>query len=166
MNQHFKDIVTHGALGFKIMKHSALAADAVVDVLANSEEMKAQFKNVCAPIHISIDNELEELVSILRMSKREFMTMAITSALSEARAIIDEIDIQEEPHGLKVKVCEIVEKDGEKFARVEVTQPSFWIDVDVESCPPEGLKVGEPITVDKRGDKYVFIGFGNIEQVA
>ncbi|MGZ3904981.1 MAG: hypothetical protein ACXVC6_14870 [Bacteroidia bacterium] len=93
MNKYFKEVITSKSLEFKL---SGQLTGRFTDALIESNpELKAQFKNVCAPIPLKLNEELESTLGILGLSKREFMTMAIASALEEAKAIMDEIDITE-----------------------------------------------------------------------
>jgi hypothetical protein len=159
MNKHFKNVVTHGALGHKLSKQDTIAdKETLVDLLVNSPELKTQFKNVCAPIHISMYDELTRVVSLLKVSKREFLTMAIESALDEAKAIIDEVNVDfKERSAIKLTVSEVIEKDGETFVKIDQAQPEpHWIEFvgeDAEKFIAGGFKPGD--VLEKRGNEFV-----------
>jgi hypothetical protein len=93
MNKYFKEVVTHKALGFKLSGHlTGHLADSIIE---ETPSLKSQFKNVCAPIPLALNEELENMLGILNLTKREFLTFAISSAIDEAKAVMDEIDIDE-----------------------------------------------------------------------
>jgi hypothetical protein len=91
MNRHFQEVITHRVLSFKLTDVSP-ASDSIVE---DSPTLKAQFKNVCAPIPLELNNELEQVLDILNLSKRVFFTMAISSAITEAKKIMQDFDIFE-----------------------------------------------------------------------
>lgn len=93
MNKYFKEVVTHKALDFKLSGHfTGHFADSIIE---ETPSLKSQFKNVCAPIPLALNEELENMLGILNLTKREFFTLAISSAIDEAKAVMDEIDIAE-----------------------------------------------------------------------
>jgi hypothetical protein len=93
MNKYFKEVVTKNALEFKLSGHlTGALTDSFVD---NDQAAKAQFKNVCAPISLGLNDELEYVTGLLRISKRDFLTLAISSAVDEAKILIDEINVTE-----------------------------------------------------------------------
>lgn len=93
MNKYFKEIITHRALSFKLSGH--LTGSLVDSLIAEKPELAKQFKNVCAPIPLDVAERLEHTLNTLNLTKREFLTQAILSALDETQAIMDEIDITE-----------------------------------------------------------------------
>lgn len=97
MNKHLTETVTHGALSFKLQGANSGLPDSILESAfdSSSSEVKAKFKNVCAPIPLSTDEELETMLSLLGLSKRTFIQMAIYSAMEEAQAIMDDIDVAE-----------------------------------------------------------------------
>jgi ABC-type uncharacterized transport system ATPase component len=91
MNKYFKEVVTLKSLEFKL---SSQIEGRTTDLIIDSEpSIASQFKNVCAPIPLSLNDELENMLGLLSMSKRQFMTLAIASAIDDARALMNEIDI-------------------------------------------------------------------------
>ncbi len=93
MNKYFKEIITHKALSFKLSGH--FTGSLVDDLIETKPEVAKQFKNVCAPIPLDVVERLEHTLNTLNLTKREFLTQAVISALDEAEAIMDEIDITE-----------------------------------------------------------------------
>ena len=93
MNKYFKEVITKNALEVKLQSVvSGRFAEAIIE---QTPELKAQFKNVCAPISLQLNEELEKVTGRLGLSKRDFLTMAIASAIDEAKILMDEIDIDE-----------------------------------------------------------------------
>ncbi len=93
MNKYFKEIITHRCLDFKLSGH--LTGSLVDSLIAEKPEIAKQFKNVCAPLPLDVAERLENTLGTLNLTKREFLTQAIVSALEETQAIMDEIDITE-----------------------------------------------------------------------
>lgn len=66
--------------------------DSILDNPANKEGLKKEFRNVCALIHVLQFEELEKLCSLLDMSKREVISMALNDFIPKANAIVSEIN--------------------------------------------------------------------------
>lgn len=66
--------------------------DAIFENPANQEALKKEFRNVCALIPAGQFDQLENLCSLLRLSKREVITMALSEFIPRANAIISEVD--------------------------------------------------------------------------
>jgi len=93
MNKYFREVIVKNALD---VKHSGQITGLFAEhLLEENPKLKAQFKNVCAPIPLALNEELESLTKLLGLSKRDFLTMAIASAIDESRVIIEDIDIDE-----------------------------------------------------------------------
>lgn len=92
MNKYFKEIITHRCLDFKL---SGIGGSLLDELIETKPHLSKQFKNVCAPIPLDVAKRLEDTLNTLNLTKREFMTQAILSALDETQAIMDEIDITE-----------------------------------------------------------------------
>jgi hypothetical protein len=80
-------------LAFKF-EDSGKILDAVLES-SDHEELKKQFKNVCAMLSEPLVNRLENTLSILRISKREFIEMSIVESLNKADEIMQEFGIDE-----------------------------------------------------------------------
>jgi len=93
MNKFFKEVITSKSLDFKL---SGQFTDPLVDsLIEHYPHLKTQFKNVCAPIPLALNDELENILAVLELSKGKFLTMAIVSAMDEAKALMEELDITE-----------------------------------------------------------------------
>jgi hypothetical protein len=97
----------HKVLDYKF-KNDAAILDHVLNDPSNHEAIKVKFKNVCALISEPLTNRLESTLSILNMSKREFLEMAIIDALNNVDSIIDEVDAFE----FDVAIAEQHTKEG------------------------------------------------------
>jgi hypothetical protein len=82
----------HKVLDYKFKSSGSAALDYVLNDPANQEAIKGKFKNVCALISEPLTNRLEETLSVLSMSKREFLEVAIIEALDKIDSIINEVD--------------------------------------------------------------------------
>lgn len=70
----------------------------LIDKLLESEgyeELKAEFKTVCAPISIPLFDRLNERLDMLGITKREFIQAAIVNALERVDQIVAEVRISE-----------------------------------------------------------------------
>lgn len=56
-------------------------------VLDQNPEVK-EFKNVCAKVHISLSDRIDEIVDVLGISKRAFLEAAMLEACDKAQSII------------------------------------------------------------------------------
>jgi hypothetical protein len=93
MNKYFREVIVKNALE---VKHSAHISGGFADaLLEESPALRAQFKNVCAPIPLELNEKLETVTQLLHLSKRDFLTLAIASAIDETNAMLDDIDIDE-----------------------------------------------------------------------
>lgn len=105
MNKRFKEIITYKALGHKL---SFAATGAFGDEIMESLVDSKQVKNVCAPLPNAVVERLESTIELLNLTKREFITQAIISALDESAEIIASLDIFEidreiEAHKAKIE---------------------------------------------------------------
>jgi len=72
--------------------HHPTLIDSIIENPANKEELKKDFRNVCALIPSMQFERLESLCSLLDMSKREVISLALNDFLPRAEAIVSEID--------------------------------------------------------------------------
>jgi len=93
MNKYLKEVVTHRALDFKLSGN--VGGDAGEDLMEDAIKKSGNFKNVCAQLPEPMVKEFEGIINVLGLSKRQFITMAIQSAMDEAQEVMDEIDITE-----------------------------------------------------------------------
>jgi N-dimethylarginine dimethylaminohydrolase len=66
--------------------------DAILENPANKEGLKKEFRNVCALINIPQFEALESLCSLLDLSKREVISMALNDFIPKANAIVAEVN--------------------------------------------------------------------------
>jgi hypothetical protein len=66
--------------------------DSILENPINKEELKKEFRNVCALIHVLQFNELEKLCNLLDLSKREVISMALNDFIPKANAIVDQVN--------------------------------------------------------------------------
>jgi hypothetical protein len=71
--------------------HSSVI-DSILEDPKNKEELKKQFRNVCALIHVQQFEQLEQLCSLLDLSKREVISMALSDFIPKANAIVEQIN--------------------------------------------------------------------------
>ena len=72
--------------------HHPTLIDSVIENPANQEELKKEFRNVCALIPSIQFERLESLCSLLDLSKREVITMALNEFFVKADAIVAEVN--------------------------------------------------------------------------
>ena len=78
------ELLTLKILQFKHSHENTALLDHAVDSLQSPD-----IKNVCAKLHISLVDRLERSLSILEMSKRQFIETALISALDEFEDLFD-----------------------------------------------------------------------------
>jgi len=98
MNKYFKETITRKALN---VKHSLVDTQLETQLEASP---KAFFKNVCTPIPLVMNEELEKVIGLLGIPKGRFLYMAIESAIEEAKQIIQDIDVTEYQRGFNEAV--------------------------------------------------------------
>jgi len=99
MNKHFKEVLTFRALDFKLSGCPGVLLDGSVPV---PESQEPKFKNVCALIPMDLDQELESITGLLSISKRQFLVLAIQSAIEETNKLMDEVDVFEHVSPAKI----------------------------------------------------------------
>lgn len=85
MRSNLDSLVTEKALA---LVHVRRNTD-LLDVLDSGELDKLEIKNVCCKMSAEISDEIDELVGLLRISKRRFLEAAILDAIAAARDIMD-----------------------------------------------------------------------------
>lgn len=79
-------------------------SDLVIDSIASSDVAPAKLKNLCAYVTPAFAEALEQKINFLGMSKREFITLAISEAMLMADRIIEEVDVFEYADNSKIAV--------------------------------------------------------------
>ena len=64
-------------------------ADQLLDHLA--KDAPEQLRNICAHISVPLFDEVDQLCSLLEMSKRRFVELALVDAVQKAHAILHEV---------------------------------------------------------------------------
>lgn len=72
--------------------HHPNIVDSLLSQPTNADEVKKDFRNVCALIHHSQFDELENICSLLDLSKREVITMALSEFFPKVKAIVSEVN--------------------------------------------------------------------------
>ena len=83
--------LTYKALGF-MHKNDFLIDDALENPSLELQA-KLKMKNVCASIHGDLVARLENTLSLLSMTKREFLESAIIDALDKADVVMEETGV-------------------------------------------------------------------------
>lgn len=86
---HLDEILTMRLLAFK--HGQPQNSDLFQEELAT----KQSTKNVCAHLHISLVERLEEAVTLLNISKREFIEAALIDALDRVSVLANEHNVYE-----------------------------------------------------------------------
>lgn len=84
-------------LTYKILQYKSECANQPITeyFLDNFSEEDAQVKNVCAKLHVSLVERLDNTLSLLGISKRLFIETAVITALEEFDQLAVELDIDE-----------------------------------------------------------------------
>ena len=72
--------------------HHPRIVDSLISDPANEQELKKDFRNVCALIPSLQFEELESLCSLLDLSKREVISMALNVFIPMANNIVSEVN--------------------------------------------------------------------------
>lgn len=88
MNKYFKETITQKALDVKL-------SHAPFEETPSETASRAFLKNVCTPIPMPMNEELERICVLLGIPKGRFLYLALSSALDEAQELLKEIDVSE-----------------------------------------------------------------------
>lgn len=92
-SDYFNQFIQYKALAFKFGD-----SDRVVDLILDEDTEQAEklpVKNVCAKMHVDLCKRLDDTVSLLQISKRKFIEMAIIDALDKADSILEETGVSD-----------------------------------------------------------------------
>ena len=89
MNKYFKEVITAKALSVKLSHQEEC------EETQQAAAPKAFFRNVCTPIPLPMNEELEKVTGLLGIPKGRFLFLAISSALEEAQELLKNIDVAE-----------------------------------------------------------------------
>lgn len=89
--KYSQEIILSKVLNFK---HSAsIQGGALVDQLLETDEAKKHVKNVCAKLTNEMVDSMENACSLLGISKREFIQLAVSDLLETFDEIASEYDM-------------------------------------------------------------------------
>lgn len=91
---HAEEIILLRVLAFK---HGTNDDSSLVD---NVVDQDPRFKNVCAKLHQPLADKLDTVCGLLSMSKREFITLALTELIDKYENTASQYDMFE-PHELQ-----------------------------------------------------------------
>lgn len=89
------EVLTLQALKFKQLNtqgHS-FDMDMIELALKHNPDDKAKLRNICAFIQPSLFEKIENLCSMLELSKRQFVEMALVDLVAKANSTIDKFDV-------------------------------------------------------------------------
>jgi hypothetical protein len=89
----FDQYIQYKALEFKFQGTSF--PNSFLDDAVDRSGESAPIKNVCAKLHVSLSDKIDETVAMLNMSKRKFIELAIIEAIARSESIVDKADIYE-----------------------------------------------------------------------
>jgi hypothetical protein len=103
MNEHLKSYLQFKTLGYKFSIRNPDSGNSLQSVLDGIESKSIAFEgddadinevldlqNVCAKLPVSLVRRMEANLNILSMSKREFIEIAVSSALDDVERIMAE----------------------------------------------------------------------------
>ncbi len=114
MNDHHRAYLQYRALSYRFEEEDMNQLDNLLRLqfvdendkpIPESEtEKMLKLQNVCAKIPVFLFNRLDATISVLGISKRRFIELAITSALEEADAIMAENKVAIPEYKLEMEV--------------------------------------------------------------
>lgn len=87
MRSPLNALLTEKALHFVSIRRNEELAD---HILNSPEWDSPQLKNVCAKVSAQLSDEIDQVVSVLGVSKRRFLEAAFIEAIAMARQIMDQ----------------------------------------------------------------------------
>jgi hypothetical protein len=102
---HFEQFIQHRALSFKFNSMGTLTMCQIERMVENGSIRKEdgslctledvvplKLQNVCAKLEQTLVDRLDNALSVLDMTKRDFIELALIEALNKVDAILDETD--------------------------------------------------------------------------
>lgn len=89
------EVLTLQALKFKqthTLGHSFDGVDLIQHVLDSNPDEKVKLRNICAFIQPALFEKIESLCSMLELSKRQFVEMALVDLVAKANSTIEKFD--------------------------------------------------------------------------
>lgn len=81
------------ALNYKFNEVHESIVDQAVEDLVKQDISKIKVKNICAYVPQAFAERLEDTLALLKMSKREFVTLALLESLDKADQVMEEVGI-------------------------------------------------------------------------
>lgn len=91
----FDDLIRYKALHLKYTSDNMGIVDMILDPKNTNVQGDLPMKNVCAMIHQSLFDDLSHTCSLLDISKRSFIEMALIEALNKADEIMRQEQLEE-----------------------------------------------------------------------
>lgn len=88
------------------------AHEVIMENVISSGLNESEIRNVCAKVHVSIADRLDQTVKTLAMKKRDFVEAAIVAALDRADFIMQDTGLLEIEEEGGVLVAPIVENEA------------------------------------------------------
>lgn len=89
MRSSIDSLVTEKSLSLVHLRRNSNLLDLIDSGAVKVEAGEDMIKNVCCKVHVSISDEIDEIVGILGVSKRRFLEAALVDAIASARDIMD-----------------------------------------------------------------------------
>ena len=86
------DIVRLQALKLKATVNHRFLIEAAMKEPDDSESLKKDFRNVCSLLHVVQFDQLTELCTLLDLTKREVISMALADFIRKANSVVEEIN--------------------------------------------------------------------------
>lgn len=90
------EFLTLQALKFKQSHSGGIrfdGTDLFQHVIDSDPEVKAKLRNICAFIQPGLFDQIEEICTMLDLSKREFVEMALIDLVAKAHSTIEKFDV-------------------------------------------------------------------------
>lgn len=89
---NFEEVIRYKALALKSTISGVSGSD-FIDHIDTSNSPST--KNICAIIHISLFEKVENITNLLNISKRQFVELALIEAIEKANIVINEVNPME-----------------------------------------------------------------------
>ena len=86
------EVIKFQAFKLKSTVSHRVLIDAILDDPDSAEGLKKDFRNVCSLLHVTQFDQLTELCTLLNLTKREVISMALTEFLPKAQALVDDVN--------------------------------------------------------------------------
>lgn len=101
MANDFNEYLHYKVLELKFKTIQGEQFSNLIEAVIEADAQAAQTKNVCAKLSVQLSDELDSIVGLLNMSKRQFIEMALIQAIEHANHLIECVDALGENEGKK-----------------------------------------------------------------